>query len=508
MINECEDVDVVNVKALLQGLNLGRSVAEFDEDLERYFVATSTFHELINDRVDIIAGDKGTGKTAIYRFIQNKHIDYPELNDVDIVAAFNPTGNPVFQALTERDTLSEQQYTLLWKSYILGLIGNWLIKTQPFYENSLLDQMLKGLGLRTPNLTPQGMFRKIISKIPNFFSWDSAQAEFTINDSGLPVITPKVNFTKQEDVTNKKYPGISAEDAFVVLNDALQDLGSRVWVAFDRLDEAFSGFPEMEVSALRALLRTYLDLAEFDNIKLKLFLRRDLFRRVTAGGFVNLTHINAKKLEIVWDEEDLLNLLCRRIRQNDTFTKELKLTGKSDLEVFDRLFPDQVDFGSRRPKTWVWIMRRIRDGNDVKPPRNLIDLIKLSQQAQSRKEDRISREVHDGEPIFESESLQRGLSKLSDSRVNDTLMAEAGIYANDIALFRDGKAEHNLISLLEVFNVSINDVKSRAKPLLDLGFLEEIKGAYKIPALYREGMSITQGKAFSDELDDLSSDET
>lgn len=80
------------VKALLQGLNLGKSVAEFDEDLELYFVATNTFHELINDRVDIIAGDKGTGKTAIYKFIQKKHDGFPELDDVNIIPAFNPQG--------------------------------------------------------------------------------------------------------------------------------------------------------------------------------------------------------------------------------------------------------------------------------------------------------------------------------------------------------------------------------------------------------------------------------
>lgn len=364
--------------------------------------------------------------------------------------------------------------------------------------------MLKGLGLKTPNLTPQGMFRRIMAKIPNFFSWDSAQVDFSISESGLPIVSQKVNFNKDKELPAEGAK-ISAEDAFVVLNEALEELGARVWVAFDRLDEAFQGFPEMEVSALRALLRTYLDLTEFENIKLKLFLRRDLFRRVTAGGFVNLTHINAKKLEIVWDEEDLINLLCRRIRQNSSFTDALGLEGKGDQDIFDRLFPDQVDFGSRRPKTWVWIMRRIRDGNDVKPPRNLIDLIKLSQQAQLRKEDRASRELT-MDPIFEPESLQRGLSKLSESRVTDTLMAEAGVYASDIALFRDGKAEHNLASLAAVFGIDVSEVKSRIKPLIELGFLEDIKGSYKIPALYREGMSITQGKAFSDNDDDMGDD--
>ena len=87
---------MVTVKELLKGLDLGKSVAEFDEDLEQYFVETNTFRELIQDRVDIIAGDKGTGKTAIYRFIQKKYADYPELEGVNMLAAFNPSGNPIF----------------------------------------------------------------------------------------------------------------------------------------------------------------------------------------------------------------------------------------------------------------------------------------------------------------------------------------------------------------------------------------------------------------------------
>jgi hypothetical protein len=79
------------------------------------------------------------------------------------------------------------------------------------------------------------------------------------------------------------------------------------WAALDRLDEAFQGFPAVETPALRALFRTHLDLLEFDGFRLKLFVRRDLFRNIVKGGFVNLTHINARKVEIVWDEQDLLN---------------------------------------------------------------------------------------------------------------------------------------------------------------------------------------------------------
>jgi hypothetical protein len=111
----------------------------------------------------------------------------------------------------------------------------------------------------------------------------------------MPVIKPKVEFAAPDD-TKAAPPSIPADAILRLLNKCLGQADITVWIAFDRLDEAFSGHAEMEVPALRVLLRTYLDLTEFNRTKLKLFVRRDLFSRITAGGFVNLTHINARRL--------------------------------------------------------------------------------------------------------------------------------------------------------------------------------------------------------------------
>ena len=105
------------------------------------------------------------------------------------------------------------------------------------------------------------------------------------------------------------------EVAFDLLNRCLSEVDLQLWLVMDRLDEAFAGLPDAEVPALRALLRTFLDLQAWEVIRLKLFLRNDLFRRIIEGGFVNLTHINARKVEIRWDEESLQDLLERRLRE-------------------------------------------------------------------------------------------------------------------------------------------------------------------------------------------------
>ncbi len=58
---------------IVRQLELGNSVAEFDEALENYFVETEPFRALVSNRVDIVAGDKGTGKTAIFKILRQRY---------------------------------------------------------------------------------------------------------------------------------------------------------------------------------------------------------------------------------------------------------------------------------------------------------------------------------------------------------------------------------------------------------------------------------------------------
>ncbi|HXX71824.1 MAG TPA: hypothetical protein VEI55_05985, partial [Candidatus Acidoferrum sp.] len=473
------------------------SVAEFDDALDRYFIETEAFRGLAGDKADIIAGDKGTGKTALYKVFAKRYTGVPSLKQVEVVPGFNPVGNPVFQRLAQVEALSEGQYITVWKSYFLSLAGNWLLQlygADVGTETSKLDTLLQRAGLRSQDDSAETVFSKIISLLSRFAKPKSVQMGFTFSEAGIPVVTPKVEFGAGEQGQEKQE--IAHEEGFTVLNRALDEVDLTVWLALDRLDEAFQGFPNVETPALRALFRTYLDLLAYPRVRLKLFVRNDVFRKVVQGGFVNLTHINARKMVIVWEEDDLLNLFARRVRDSSEFLQVTELTRKSDREIFDRIFPDQVVPGGGRPKTWNWMMSRIRDGNGIKPPRNLIDLIVEARQAQLRSEDRSPREQSPELPIIEGDAIRRAQRALSERRVQDTLFAEASDLAPTIEKFRDGKAEHSVKSLSELLGLPEQSVRAAIKPLLEIGFLEEVGSSFKVPMLYRDGLNITQGKAF------------
>jgi hypothetical protein len=489
----------MNVKTLLHELDLGNSVAEFDEALEHHFVETEAFRSLVNDRADIIAGDKGTGKTALYRVFAKRYPSIEYLKNVEVVTGFNPAGNPVFQRLGHVDPLAEGQYVTVWKSYFLSLVGNWLIE---LYDGDMtpgmheLESLLVHVGLRSNDDSAETIFSKLMNVFGRLLKPKSVAMSLSLSESGIPVVAPKFEFEPTSPAAESPNL-VPHERALALLNKTLEEVNLSAWIALDRLDEAFQGFPSVEVPALRALLRSYLDMLAYSRIRLKLFVRNDLFRKVIQGGFVNLTHVNARKVEIIWEEEDLLNLFARRVRGSKNLVAKLTMDGKSDRALFDQIFPNQVDQGPRKATTWSWMMSRIRDGNGIKPPRNLIDLTNKAREAQLRSEDRLPREYSEGIPIIEADAIRRAHRSLSEQRVQDTLLAEAAELAPVIERFRGGKSEHNLSSLSAVLGVNETQARAAAKPLVEMGFLEEVGESFKVPMLFRDGLEITQGKAFS-----------
>jgi len=265
----------------------------------------------------------------------------------------------------------------------------------------------------------------------------------------------------------------------------------------DRLDESFIGRPDIEITALRALVRSFMDIIEYAHIRIKLFVRTDLFRKIIQGVFVILTHVYARKTDITWYDEDLMALLCQRIRNNHEILRAVGLNRENNYHLFHTFFPEKFD-PNRNQLTWRWMLSQIRDGNGVKAPRNLIDLCILAQEEQLHKERRGSHEFMMESPLIEIDSIRKASARLSTLRLEDTLLAE---YAQDVKVlinaFRNSKAEHNDQSLAGMFHVEVEQARLYARALMDIGFFEAVGETYKIPFLYRASLNITQGKAFN-----------
>lgn len=489
-------------REILQQFEIGNSSAEYDQGLSNYFLTTYSFNRFVRGSVDMISGGKGTGKTAIYRYLQDCKDAYPELQNIKIIAGINPNGEPLFRRLGNEEKLSEGQYVTIWKLYFLSLVTNFLIKNyaKPISKNlNALEELLSKLGMISIDSSVGSIFTRLMGWLRDQVHVHSAGVEITFNESGIPIYFPKVEFeqTKPHAKEIAENTIFFHQEAYKLLEGVLLERNITIWVVMDRLDESFIGRPDIEIPALRALIRTFMDIIEYPHIRIKLFVRTDLFRKITQGGFVNMDHVNARKTEILWDDDDLMDLLCQRIRNNHELLRSIGLSHANNHQLFCAIFPEKMD-PNRSQLCWKWMLTQIRDGNGIKAPRNLIDLCILAQDEQMRKEGRNSCDYEIGSSLIDVDSIKKASVRLSQLRLQDTLNAE---YASDIKVlvnaFTNSKAEHNDQSLAKMFHVDIEQARLYARALMDIGFFESIGDVYKIPFLYRAGLHITQGKAFN-----------
>jgi hypothetical protein len=485
----------MNIRDALQKLDFGNSVAEYDKGLQDYFLITQSYLALVNDDADLIAGDKGTGKTAIFQHLKRNFANEPSLADTEIVTGFNLAGEPLFRKMGSEQPLQEARYITIWKMYIFSLAGNSLLNSSKGKRQSSLhklDSLLVKLELRNEENNATSTFANVLGWARRL----RPKFELSPDPTSPALFTPSVEFYQAKtEIINPEE--ISQNEAFALLDSALLEQKKSIWVVIDRLDEAFVGLPDVEIPALRALLRTYLDLMATNQLRLKLFVRKDLFRRIIKNGFVNLSHVNARKFEIIWDDEDLLALFAQRVRKSREFIQMLGIGDATDQELFQFIFPEKMEARKNSPSTWRWILSQIRDGNGVKSPRNLIDLMRLAQQEQLRREQRSPRKYGSEAPMIEIDSLKRALARLSQQRIEDTLLAEyGGDVQRAIRAFKNGKSDHNIRSLCRLFGFDESYACATADVLNEIGFLEQDGDIYRVPDLYCSGMSISHGEAF------------
>ncbi len=111
----------------------------------------------------------------------------------------------------------------------------------------------------------------------------------------------------------------------ICMEKALEKTNLKLWLMLDRLDELFQRRSPVETRALRALLRS-MKVFESKHIKVKIFLRDDIFEQVTATSerFTALTHVTARSADkLRWTEDQLLYLIVQRFFANQTLRQYL-----------------------------------------------------------------------------------------------------------------------------------------------------------------------------------------
>jgi hypothetical protein len=121
---------------LLADLDLGSAVAESDNLLQAARVETSVFDDLLADRIDLIPGTKGSGKTALYRIF----VDFlPQLmlknKKVVIAHGVQQRQDTVFLAFKKQfDQLTEADFIDFWCIYLMSLAYEQFLRVDEYSD--------------------------------------------------------------------------------------------------------------------------------------------------------------------------------------------------------------------------------------------------------------------------------------------------------------------------------------------------------------------------------------
>ena len=350
---------------VLKAARFGKRIAEEEVDaLAAYFVETSLYMRIREGEMDIIYGTKGSGKSAIYFSLLKAENDLFD-SGILVKSGENPRGTPAFKDLTTDPPASPEEFRGLWKLYVLTLVGTVLKD----YEVKSPAAAKVISYLETANLLPpsggtlSSMIRRSLDYIRALLRMESIEGGIKVdpNTGLMSGLTGKITLREPAGAESKL--GLESLDSLCRLADkALLEAKYKIWILLDRLDVAFAESSELETRALRALFSTYLDVLGLESIRLKIFLRSDIWKRITESGFRESSHIT-RSATIAWNESSLLNLIIRRILNNQAIREhycvaeaDILADYKAQEAFFYRVFPDKVDAGKRKAKTFDWMI--------------------------------------------------------------------------------------------------------------------------------------------------------
>lgn len=497
----------MNTHEILRQLTFGNRVAEEEASaLSAYFVETDHWNRLYQGDIDVIYGTKGSGKSALYTLLNTK-VDAMFDRGILLVAAENPRGAPAFKNIVPDPPATEREFVGLWKLYFVALLYGLLAEYGINGANTKeLRSALSREGLIRGSKSLGGVLASVFDYIRRALRPQAIEGGLALDPiTQMPVgFTGKIIFSEPIGTTTDKELH-SVDHLLELANRSLGGAKLQAWILLDRLDVAFSDNTDLEANALRALFRVYLDLLEYDTVELKIFLRSDIWSRVSEGGFREASHIT-KHLTITWNRNSLLNLIVRRAVSNKILRQAYEVSedmGSASIgqqqELFDRLFPPQVDVGPNKPATLDWMLSRTRDGTKTNAPRELIHLLNALRDTQVKRFEVGSEPLPEVGQLFARPAFKEALPEVSRTRLQQTLLAEHPTLKGYVEKLQGEKTLHTATSLSEIWQIPAIEATKVAEQLVEIGFFE-LRGSrqtpeFWVPFLYRDALDMVQGSA-------------
>lgn len=326
---------------------IGKSEASEDELLDDCFCDNNSYAEVLAGRKSLVIGEAGSGKTALFRIITNSKRPECFANPLNKRQLLLPICEELSYQLIKSQVLPKIKSTLtdpvtlyryIWELYILyrtSLVLRDNFSGLPDEVESIIEDVLDAFSAESKKPTVFGLLAS-----------NKKTIGLKVEPSAIGVPVPELYFsvepsdstaTRNED----EYSAfINIDAAKTRINDFLGDNNCVLYVLLDNLDDfVIKEEYELQKQILESLLVCHKNYARASNIKLKLFLRSDLFSRIDKSALGG-QKVHSKSVTLVWTPEDIREFLARRLLYNyDRFFQDdhINITFEVDeLCMFER----------------------------------------------------------------------------------------------------------------------------------------------------------------------------
>jgi hypothetical protein len=447
-------------------LDFGDSAADHEASLANYFYKNQLFEEACEPRICLVLGEKGAGKSAIWRMMQDKSQEIPAIANPNFFIATLANLREHFQLLRTKLPSSVSPVTL-WKFYFASIAALALLETSTGAEGEFLQKFVEHWQLNA-------------QKFPTFMG--------TVK---LPLKIVELELKRGSSTAPNP---LQLQEVFAITNRILSQDSRTLWIAIDELDKVAingDGGKDHSPEVLSALMQTHSELFPLDRIRFKLFIRSDVYEGLT---YVDKDHFTNAILRLKWETEALSIMLALRVQASIAQPNgPLKLAEANNLisKVFD--WPKDAS-------SFEAVLSELQDGRGSTTPRDLLNFAIKAKQAQKRFNSFGTNPPSHG--IISGAAVEEGLKGASQAKLDDFLTTFPNIHSRLLNL--QGHLSPNLTrkALQSVLNIpEALNLNLALEEFWRIGAIGKkgnkpvhLTEEFVVPPIYRRALNLREGQ--------------
>jgi hypothetical protein len=463
----------------LSSLEFGAEEAERDALLSDSFITLPEFSDVLSGKRNIVIGDRGAGKSAMFSRLSAPHVGQPVAKKSVVKPLPHPANLLRRLESNGRQLDSAEQFRAGWLTLVAYCLADQVKAfSSPTHARAaiylkevlgdesdtgwLLLKFLKGIAVRILKSSVKIKLGPVM-----------------IEPAGKP---------------GGSGTGASSIDLRAFLKDAATSLaaaGQAALVPLDRVDEIHKYDRDLQQKAVQGLFLAESDLAQLPGIRLVIFIRSDLFK---IYDIQEKNKLVSRSMSISWTKQQLLQFVIDRVLSNSCLHRLKELVSSIPDNAHDvamaAIFPTEIEGMPAAEWLWEWM----ENGNGDVSPRQLILLLILAAQSPVAQEARMDRL-----PIFPAAALQWGMDQLSELSFKE-LVDDFRVAPTFLANCRAGRVRSFELAKVEpLFGKDEGSISVQVERLERLGFLERIvlqnpdgtkSSQFEVPKLFTRSWNV------------------